>query len=69
MPEGSVRALIALSVVGAAIFMWVTERDMTQAQELITTGVASGYFALRQIGSGVSLPNGKPQQNLLGSTD
>ena len=65
MPEGSVRALIALSVVGAALFMWVSGREMSQAQELVTTGVMGGYFVLRQIGSGTSLPDGKPPQDLM----
>ena len=69
MPEGSVRALIALSVVVAALFMWVTGRELTQAQELITTGVASGYFVLRQIGSGASPPDGGPPRDLLRGTD
>jgi len=69
MPEGSVRSLMALSVVGAALFMWVTGREMTQAQELITSGVAGAYFVIRQLGSGVSLPDGTPPQNLLRGTD
>ena len=69
MPDGSVRALIALSIVGGALFMWITQRDMTQAQELITTGVASGYFVLRQIGSGASPPDGKPPVDLLRGAD
>lgn len=69
MPEGSVRSLMALAVVGAALFMWITGREMTQAQELITSGVVGAYFVVRQIGSGASLPDGKPPQDLLRETD
>ena len=69
MPEGSVRSLMALAVVGAALYMWVTGREMTQAQELITTGVVGAYFVVRQIGSGASPPDGKPPQDLLRGTD
>lgn len=69
MPEGSVRALIALSVVATAVFMWATGREIGEGQWIVTTGVVGGYFALRQIGSGASKPDGQPQQNLLGSTD
>ena len=65
MPAGSVRALMALSILGSAIYMWVTGQEMTQAQELVTTGVMGGYFVLRQIGSGTSLPDGKPPQDLM----
>lgn len=69
MPEGSVRSLMALSVVAAALFMWVTGREMTQAQEVITSGVVGAYFVVRQIGSGVSLPGGQPQRDLMRGTD
>ena len=69
MPPGSGRLLMALAITGAAIFMWVTGRPMTQAQEVITTGVMSGNFVLRQIGSGASPPDGKPPQDLLRGTD
>jgi hypothetical protein len=60
-----VRSLMALSVIGAALFMWVTGREMTQAQEIITSGVVGAYFVVRQLGSGVSLPDRSPQRDLL----
>ena len=65
MPEGSVRSLMALSVVASALYMWVTGQEMTQSQELITTGVVGAYFVVRQLGSGTSPPDGTPPRDLL----
>ena len=69
MPAGSVRALMALSILGSAIYMWVTGQEMTQAQELITTGALGGYFVLRQMNSGAAPPDGSQQQNLMRGDD
>ena len=65
MPAGSVRAIMALAILGSAVYMWVTGQEMSQAQELITTGALGGYFVLRQIGSGSSAPDGNAPADLL----
>ena len=69
MPAGSVRALMALSILGSAIYMWVTGQEMTQAQELITTGALGGYFVMKQLNSGAAPPDGSQQQNLMRGDD
>ena len=69
MPAGSVRALMALSILGSAIYMWVTGQEMTQAQDLITTGALGGYFVVKQLNSGAAPPDGSQQQNLMRGDD
>lgn len=65
MPAGSVRAIMSLSILGSAIYMWVTGQEMTQAQELITTGALGGYFVMKQLSSGEAKPDGSQQVNLM----
>ena len=60
---------MALSILGSAIYMWVTGQEMTQAQELITTGALGGYFVLRQMNSGAAPPDGSQQQDLMRGDD
>lgn len=69
MPAGSVRALMALAILAAALFMWVTGREMTQAQELLTASAVGGYFVVKQLNSGVFPPKGGPPQDLLRGPD
>ena len=65
MPAGSVRALMALGILGSALFMWVTGRDMTQAQELLTASAVGGYFVVKQLNSGASAGDGSQARDLL----
>lgn len=69
MPAGSVRALMALAILCAGLFMWVTGREMTQAQELLTASAVGGYFVVKQLNSGAASPDGSPHRDLLRGTD
>ena len=66
MPAGSVRAIMTLAILGSAIYMWVTGQEMTQSQELLTTGALGGYFIIKQLNSGSSKPDGSQPKDLLG---
>lgn len=47
LPKGSVRSLMALAILGVALFMWIDGREMQPTQELITGGVVGAYFVQR----------------------
>ena len=47
IPEGSVRSILALIVIGAAVFVWVTNREMSDFQQFVTASVMAYYYASR----------------------
>lgn len=48
IPEGSVRAMLALGTLSAAVYMWVTGHEVGDFQKMITTMAVTYYFAARQ---------------------
>lgn len=47
IPEGSVRAILALGALAAAAYMWVQGMEVSDFQKTITTVAVTYYFAAR----------------------
>jgi hypothetical protein len=48
MPEGSVRAMLAVGAFASAAFLWVTGESVTDEHLTIVTVAVTYYFAARQ---------------------
>lgn len=50
LPEGSVRALLAVGALATAAYMWVTGQPMPEEQKTLVTVAVTYYFAARSSG-------------------
>lgn len=48
LPRGSVRSLLALAIVFATVYMWITGKNINEVQVTILTLILKEYFQARE---------------------